>query len=455
MKLPNTVILLFSLLLLAYCMTWVVPSGTYEVQQSESGSEVVVPGSFQFLEKNINLPIWAVLTAIPRGLAKIQGVVFFVLILGGALEVIRSTGTIDATITWLLDKFSDRPGVLIFLSMLVFAIGASTYGMGEEKIALVGIFVLMCNRLKMDTVTAVAIIIVGGAVGYGAAAINPFTVVIAQNVAGLPPLSGLYYRLIIFVPFFLVGFIYIWRYAKKVRQDPANSLVADQTAQTVEFDYKFIPMSTRHLVVIGLSFSAFVLLVWGSMQHAWYTTELSAIFLGLTILISFISKNSWGELANLFIKGMAELANLVIIIGIATAIQVLLSDAKILHTLVYFMSGITEGLGAELSAIGMLLTQSVINFFIPGGSSQALVSMPIMAPLSDIAGINRQVAVLAFQMGDGFTNMVIPTGYVMMAILAIAKVPFNKWIRFAGPLYLLFFLMAMVALVLAIKLDYS
>jgi uncharacterized ion transporter superfamily protein YfcC len=452
-KLPSTFVLLSCVLLTAYISTWIIPSGGYQTETTESGTEVVIPGSFELLEEDIDLPPWAVLTAIPRGMSKVEGVLFFVLILGGGLSVIRATGTVDAFVYMITRVFGDRPRLLIFLLLLGFAVGASTYGMAEETIPMVGIIAFICRKIRADALTTVAIITIGTGVGYGAAAINPFTIVVAQNISDLPPLSGIEFRLAIFVPFFLLGYFYVWHKAKKAIDANTGAIETDMPEAQADADFEKV--TWQHTSIIVLCVFAFVLLVWGCIRHDWYTTEMSGLFLGLTLFSGFIAGQKFDEMIAKFSQGVAELAELVLIIGIAVATEVVLRDAKVLHTIVHYMSGPMTFLGSEGSAVLMLLIQSAVNVFIPGGSSQAFIAMPIMAPLSDVAGVSRQVAVLAFQMGDGFTNMVIPTSVILLSVLKLAGVSFGQWFRYVWPYYLMTLGLAILVILVAVMIGYQ
>jgi uncharacterized ion transporter superfamily protein YfcC len=454
LRVPHSLVLLYGIVLFAYVLTWVLPPGLFETVTNEAGRDIVVPGTFTRVEEVERLPVWSVLTVIPRGLAAAQGIIFFVFIIGGALAVVRETGAIDAGLGRLLTRLGHRPGLLIFIGILAFATGASTFGMAEEAIPLTAILVALCAGMRMDAVTATAIIMVGGGVGYGAAAINPFTVVIAQEVAGLQILSGWQFRLAIFVPFVMLGFLHVRRYALKVRADPAASLVADiDGAQSSPIEAP-PDVTGRHWTVIALTLATFTALVWGVSSLGWFLTELGAIFVALTIAVGLVARQSFSKTAMIFVNGAAELTGTALLIGVARSVELMLSDAQVLHTIVNGLATPLTYVGGELSAIGMLLVQSVLNFFIPSGSGQAYVTMPIMAPIADIVGVTRQVAVLAFQLGDGLMNVVIPTSAVLMGILGIAGVPYGRWLRFIWPLVLQFVVAGAVAVVIAVLVGY-
>ena len=227
LRVPHTLVLLYGMIVLAYLLTMVLPAGQFQTEVNEHGHEVVVPGTYAVIADTETLPFWSLFTVIPRGLESAQGIIFFVFIIGGALAVLRATGALDAALARVLRRFGGQPALLILMGMLAFAVGSSTIGMAEEYIPLVAILITLCVGMRMDTVAAVGIMVVGYGIGYGTAVMNPFTVLVAQEVAGLTPVSGIGFRLAIFLPFFILGYVHVLRYARKVRYDPANSLVAD------------------------------------------------------------------------------------------------------------------------------------------------------------------------------------------------------------------------------------
>lgn len=455
LKVPNTLVLLFAMQVLALVITWVLPAGEFETTLNEAGRELVVPGTFTLLEESPRLSVVSLLTAIPRGMADAQGVIFFVLIVGGVLAVIRHTGAIEAMLGKVLQRFSTKTGLLIFFPMLAFAIGASTFGMAVEFITLVALLITFCLALRLDAMTAVGILVVGYGIGYGAAAVNPFTVMVAQDVAGLPPGSGIGLRLAIFLPLLLLGFHHVYRYAQRVKADPTKSLVYDikQTHTDVSAD-EYPPLTgTRKLVLLAM-LSTIAALVAGVIYDGWYLTELSALFVGLGIATAIIGRVNSDDMAAAFSKGVADLAPTALLIGLARGIALILEDGEVLYTIVHGLSVPLTLVGAELAVVGMLVMQSLLNFFIPSGSGQAYVTMPLMAPMADLLNISRQTAVLAYQFGDGFTNMVIPTNAILMGILGIAGIPYDRWLRFIGPLMLKLFLASSAILIGAVWLGY-
>jgi len=305
---------------------------------------------------------------------------------------------------------------------------------------------------------------VGYGVGYGAALINPFTVLIAQDIAGLQPASGLWYRMMLLVVFLPIGIHHVWSYSKKVGEDPAESLVADVSPpgeMSIPGSADSVPaaehaaMTATHKMILAAVAVSQLVLVYGLNQWGWYLFEMEALFVALTLLIAIIARMSPDRTAVEFGTGAASLTSVALLIGVARGIQVVLSEGGIVDTMVYGISLPLKELPGALSAVGMFFVQSVANFFIPSGSGQAYVTMPIMAPLADLVGVHRQVAVLAYQFGDGFTNILVPTQAVLVGALAMAAVPYDRWLRFILPLMVKIWLIGSIALAAAVLIGYA
>lgn len=341
--------------------------------------------------------------------------------------------------------------------MTIFAVGSSTIGMAEEYLPFVPVLIVLALALGYDTVTAVGIMAVGYGIGYGVAAINPFTVLIAQDVAGLQPASGIWFRVVLLVLFLPVGIHHVWRYARKVGADPSLSLVADVVADEPppKPPAADTQLTGRHRLVLGVLLVALVVLVVGLTQWHWYLVEMGALFVLLTIVIAAIDRMHPDKAARTFGIGAAELTSTALMIGVARAIQVVLDKGGVVDTIVHGISVPLQSLPDALSAVGMFFVQSLANLFIPSGSGQAYVTMPIMAPLADLVGVGRQVAVLAFQFGDGFTNILVPTNAVLVGILAMAAVPYDRWVRFIFPFMVKMWILGSLALIAAVLLGYS
>ena len=445
---PDALVLLLLLIVLAQLATYVLPAGEFE----RDGRQVV-RGTYHPVEAD-PLPPLAFLTSIPAGLAAAQDIIFFVFIAGGVIALVRATGAIDALIGAALRRLESRPALLIGGMVLLFALGSSTVGMAEEYVAFVPVLVTLCLALRMDAIVAVGIVYAGAGIGYACAALNPFTVLIAQDIAGLPLASGQAVRWLLLLACAAVGVRHVLRYALRVRREPAASLVAG-----VDYSSGFeLPAGvelTRRRQLVALIFAGgIVVFVYGIAAYGWYLTELSAVFLAIGLLAALAGRLGSNAAARAFLGGAAAMTTTALLIGFARTIQVVLSDARVIDTIIQGLAEPLAALPGHAAAVGMLVVQTICNFFIPSGSGQAFVTMPIMAPLADLTGVTRQTAVLAYQFGDGFTNMIVPTNAVLMGILGLARIPYASWVRFVVPLLLKLNAVAVVALVIAVQLGY-
>jgi uncharacterized ion transporter superfamily protein YfcC len=328
-------------------------------------------------------------------MARAADVIFFVLIAGGAMGVVRASGAVDA-------------------------------------------------------IVAVALVYVASGIGYAASAHNPFTVLIAQGIAGLELNSGWAWRWLLWAVAIALGIRHVIRYAARVRADPGRSLMAGvpRDAQAPA-PSRNVELRGRHVALLAALVATVAAFVWGTAALEWGFGELSAAFLGLALVAAAIGRLGPSSAAGEFGRGAAEMTSTVLLIGFARSIQVILEEARVIDTVVDALGRPLAGAGPDAAALGMLGFQGAVNLLVPSGSAQANVTMPLMAPLADVSGVTRQCAVLAFQMGDGLTNMVIPTNAVLMAVLAIARVPYERWLRFVAPLIAQLAVLFAVALVAA------
>jgi uncharacterized ion transporter superfamily protein YfcC len=463
-KVPHTLVILFGMVVLAQVVSYVLPAGEFDRVENDAGRLQVVPGSFHLTPDAPSVSPLASLTAIPRGLSGAHEIIFFVFLIGGAFAVLRATGAVDAAVGAILRHWGNQPFWLVAGGTTLFAVGSSTIGFGEEYFPFVPVLVTLALALGYDRVTAVGIIMIRYGVGYGAALINPFTVLLAQDVAGLQPASGLWYRAVLMVVFLPIGIHHLWSYAKKVERDPTASLVADvpvpegmsiSSGKEGEAAEDHPPMTTTHKLVLVAVGAALALLVYGLSEWQWYLVEMGAVFVALTVVMAVIARLSPDRTAREFGEGAASLTSVALMIGVARSIQVVLNDGGIVDTLVHGISLPLQQLPASLAAVGMFVVQSLANFFIPSGSGQAYVTMPIMAPLADLVGVSRQVAVLAYQFGDGFSNILVPTQAVIVGALAMAAIPYDRWLRFIMPFMVKIWIVGSIALAVAVWIGYA
>jgi uncharacterized ion transporter superfamily protein YfcC len=447
-RVPDSLVLIFGLIILAQLATYVLPAGEF----ARDGRQVV-RGSYHAVEAE-PLPVFTFLTAVPVGLTEAADIIFFILIVGGVFGVLRATGAIDALIGVAIRRVGDRPAWLVGGMVTLFAVGSSTVGMAEEYVPFIPLLVAMCLALKADAVVALGIVYVGAGVGYACAALNPFTVLIGQSIAGVELTSGQGVRWLLLAICLAIGTHHILRYLRQVQADATRSVVSD-----VSYDDGFdlpddLRLTSSRVAVIGVFAAGIGLFVYGVGAREWYLTELTAVFLGIALAGAAVARLSPNRVARAFYVGAAELTTTALIVGFARTIQVVLTEGQVIDTVINGLAAPLASQPGYVAAVGMLAVQTVCNLFIPSGSGQAYVTIPIMAPIADLTGLSRQTAVLAYQFGDGFTNMVVPTNPVLMGMLALARVPYQRWLRFVGPLLVKFYLVAIVALMLAVRWDY-
>jgi len=455
----GTFILVSTLVVVAWIFTWILPQGAFERVTDEAGRTTVVSGSYAPVAESeqVRLGPWAIPAAIPGGLDRAKGVIFFILIVGGTFRVLRETGAAEAAIGRVLERFGHRRNSLIMAGLIVFAAGSSTIGMAEEYLPFVPILVLFGIGLGLDRTAAVGIVIIGKAIGYGTAAINPFTLLVAQGISDLPPTSGMWFRLAIVAPFLLLGFDHLRRHANRLER---RGLILEAPVASAESSPPAGPvpppsLTPRRLGVLMCLVATIAAIVIGVMRHGWYLDEMMALFLVATIVIGIAGALSAMRIAALFGRGAAELAPTALLIGFAYSILVVLERGQVVDTVIHAIATPLERLGGEFSAVGMLAVQSVCNLVIPSGSGQAGVTMPIMAAVADLTGVTRQTAVLAFQFGDGLTNMIIPTNVILLGMLSLAGVSYAEWFRFIWPLMVKMLLLAAIVLVIAVWVGFK
>ncbi len=450
----DSLVLIFSFIVFANLLSYVVSQGEFDRVPFPDNPDrmMVVAGTYEPVaaDEQVTLPAWHFLVGVTKGLADAQDIIFLIFIVGGVIEVLRKSGSIDAALHRSVAKLGHSPWILIAGCFAMFSLGSFTIGMGEEYVPLIPIIVTMTLAMRMDAVVAMGMVWVPYGIGWGCAGINPFGVLIAQNIAGVPLTSGWGFRLVMMVAFLALGFHHVYRYAMRVRRDPSTSLVAD-----VDYSNGFdtpddIELTPRRVAILLVFLLGLVGFVYGAANHHWYIDELNAVFFGIGLVAAVIAGISPGDTSRTFLEGAAKMTAPALIVGFARAIAIVLEDGQIIDTIVYSIAGLLEGLPPDVSAVGMLIVQSICNFFIPSGSGQAFVTMPIMSPLATLTGVPQQTAVLAFQFGDGFTNMIVPTSALVMGALALGKVPYTAWFRFVGPLMLKILALAAVCIVLSI-----
>jgi uncharacterized ion transporter superfamily protein YfcC len=448
----NTLVMIYAIVVVVAALTWIVPGGEYK-REMKDGKTLVVAQSFTHTEHQPQ-GLGAVLMAPLKGFVQAAQIIAFLFIIGGTFNVVQSTGAITASVHRMAFFFSAKPQLqkyFIPVTMVVFSLAGTLFGMCEETMPFVPIFIPLSLSLGYDSLVGTAIPFLGAAAGFAGAVFNPFTVGIAQGIAELPLYSGMAYRLLVWVLSTAFMVFFVMRYANKIKKQPSLSpvYVLDQERrQNLHLNQQApVAWEARHLWVLLAFLLALILLVYGVLKYSWYINEIGALFLGLGIVAGMAGRLSVSETTESFKVGARDMIGVAFIIACARAILVVATDGKILDVMLYHLAGIIFHLPRVVAAQAMFITQGVINFFVHSGSGQAALTMPIMAPLADVVGITRQTAVLAFVFGEGWINPILPTSGVTMGVLGLAAIPWEKWAKWLLPIQIFFLILALLLLI--------
>jgi uncharacterized ion transporter superfamily protein YfcC len=455
LKMPHTLVLIYGLVIAVYLVSLLLPSGRYQrVEKNIMGQAklMTVPGTYSQIPKKVLGPEWLLIAPI-RGFQDASLIIFLILIFGGSFGILTQTRAVEAGIQRLAKYFSRKPAskkFVIPVLMIVFSLAGSIYGMAEESIPFVLIFVPLALSLGYDSIVGVAIVFLGAALGFSAAFFNPFTVGIAQGFSDLPLYSGLAYRLLLWVIATVIGIVFVMAYARKIAKDPRRSPVyeIDQARGYAASPDAAAgpPWGLTQKLILLMVFLAIVLLVVGILALGWYMEEIAALFLGIGLAAGAIARMRPSDMAVTFVAGAKDLLGVTLIIAGGRAILILLKEAVVLDSVLHTAAGAISAMPGIITAQMMFLTQSVINFFIHSGTAQAALTMPLMAPLSDLVGVTRQTAVLAFQLCE-VINPILPTSAVTMGVLGVAKIPWEKWAKWFLPLMIILAVFSLLALI--------
>ncbi|WP_067725796.1 YfcC family protein [Oceanobacillus damuensis] len=451
-EMPDTYVILFLVLLAGYIATFIIPSGAFD-REVVNGVERVIPNTYQ-QEEGQTLGLLDIFNAIQTGMIQSADIIFMVLFTGGMFEIIERSGALRGAINRAVKVTRNNEFWLIAVVSLFFALTGAVGAVANSVIAFVVIGVIIARAMKLDPIVAVAITFGANFAGFSVGFINPYTLGVAQGIADLPIFSGMALRLIIFALIVSITIWYTWRYAKKVMDDPGRSLmgVYEESDEEGALD---APFTTRHKLLLTFVGLCLVFFVYGSIQLGWTINHMSAFFIFISIGAGIIAGMHYNTFASTFLEGTKKLVYGALVVGLARSVIVILEEGVIIDTIVYAISVPLESLAPVLSAIGMFLSNAFLNFFVNSGSGQAMIAMPLLTPLADMVGVSRQVAVQAYQFGDGLTNLIFPTSGILMASLAVAKVPYTKWVKWVFPLFLIWLVIAIVTLVIGVLINWG
>lgn len=484
-KMPDAFVILFFVIIIAGILSHLVTPGSFELTEvtkvvngETQTRELIKENSFQYAESAESGASWfasggdvGLMNYAFEGLVSgdkwgsAVGVVAFILIVGGAFGIIMASGAINNGVLALIAKFQKADSIILPLLFVMFSLAGAIFGMGEEAIAFCIVLVPLVIALGYDSITAVLITYVATQIGFATSWMNPFSVAIAQGIADVPIMSGQAFRMLAWLVFTLIGLTFTLLYARKIKHRPAKSLshtsdafFRNQQAQ-ITARFEFADMLILLLFFVGIGW-----VIWGVTAYQYYIPEIASQFFALGIGVAILSKLfgrlTLNQASEAFQQGAKDLLPAALIVGMAKGIVLILGgddvgSPSVLNTLLYQASLLIGDFSSATSALFMLLFQSVFNFFVASGSGQAAITMPLMAPLADLVGVSRQVAVLAFQLGDGLTNIIIPTSASLIGCLGVARVDWSVWIRFVWPLALVLGASAAGTIIVAVMVGFS
>ncbi|GAL56849.1 hypothetical protein EV102420_02_04540 [Pseudescherichia vulneris NBRC 102420] len=459
-KFPSAYTILFILIALVAALSWIVPAGHYQMVMNETlGKEVPVAGTYAHVAAQPQGIVSVIMAPISglydpdTGQAGAIDVALFVLIIGGFLGIVNKTGAIDAGIERVTQKLSGREEWMIPILMGLFAAGGTIYGMAEESLPFYTLLVPVMMAARFDPLVAASTVLLGAGIGTLGSTINPFATVIAANAAGIPFTTGIWLRVALLVAGWLICVAWVMRYARQVRQNPSKSVVADKQDENIahflggkrQQDLAFT--GTRKLILVIFAL-AFAVMIYGVAVLGWWMGQISGVFLAAAIITGLLARMSEEELTSTFIDGARDLLGVALIIGIARGIVVVMDKGMITHTILHSAEGLVGGLSSMVFINVMYWLEVVLSFLVPSSSGLAVLTMPIMAPLADFARVDRDLVVTTYQAASGIVNLVTPTSAVVMGGLAIARVPYVRYLKWVAPLLLM--LTVLICLILSL-----
>ncbi|QTP60352.1 YfcC family protein [Billgrantia antri] len=444
---PDPMVLIFMILLATYALTFVVPAGEYE-RVEQDGRTRVVPESFEYLPDVGAISPFDIFVAVPRGLNEASLYLFIVFIAGGLFHILQRTGALENAIGVAVNRAGvERRNIIITAGTFIYGFFGVAVGF-ENNIALVPIAVLIASAIGCSSLVGTTMAVGGIGIGFALSPINPYTVGVAQGIAELPTFSGAWLRTLLVVSSLALLSLYICKWVVRMDfEEPDNT-----KAMTKSLDeYRLTRQNKLTLGVFILGLAAMLV---GVFTQGWYINEIAGMFLLMAIVIGIVNGLSANEIVKQMMEGASKVTPGALVIGLAASIQVILSQAQIIDTIVHGLSGLIEGIPGAMSAIMASVVQGAINLFVPSGSGQALVTMPILIPVADLVGMSRQLMITAFQVGDGLTNLIVPTSGGTLAMLALGRVSYVKWLKAIMPFMVLVYALAWVGLVIGHYVGY-
>ena len=460
-KVPHTLVIIFSIIILMAIATYIVPGGSYDrviADVNGQSKTVVLNGSFHYVENEAQ-GLFSVMQAPISGLEQSAEIIAFLFIVGGAFSLITRTKAIDSAIARVVSIFKGNELLIIPIIFTLFSLGGATFGMTEEAIPFITILTPLMLALGFDSILAVGISYLGCIVGFATAMLNPFTVGIAQSIAEITLFSGVVYRSILWVITTIVGIIFLMIYAGRIKKNPQLSpmykLDEEKRKKLNKSENEEVKFTLSHKIIIASIGVCLAVIIWGVLRKGFWIPEIAAVFLITGIFAGIVGGLKADEMADAFVAGAKDMIGAAMVIGFARAIVIIAENSQIIDTILYGLSSFIGKLPSLLAACVMLPVQMFINFFVISGSGQAALTMPILAPLGDLLDISRQTTVLIFQLGDGFSNAIFPTSGVLMACLGMAGIPYSKWFKWILPLQIILFALGIIFITCAMMIGWA
>ena len=456
---PDAFIIIFGIVVLAAIATYLIPAGSYE-REVVNGINKVIPGSYHSVAQS-QASLMDIFYAIPIGLKQSASIIFLIFMIGGAIAIYDKTKAIDSGINALIVKTKGNYKALIITVGLIFGLLSSLGLAANAVIAFIPIGIALSRSMKLDAITGVAVVYLGYYAGNAVGILDPTILGTAQTLAEVPLFSGIIFRIILFIVLITVTIFYIVWYAKRIKNAPSKSymhsgsneeLVSNEDEETSEINHLFTLKQKISLLI----FIAFIgLFLYGAFQYKWGIDHLSAIFIMMSITVAALFKIRPNDYIQIFIKGAQSLVYGALVVGLARAVIVILDQGNVLDSIVQAtlvpLQQTSHYWGAQL----LYFFNLIFNFLVTSGTGQASIVMPIMVPILDILDLTRQTGVLILKLGDGFTNIITPTSGVLMAVLAVGKVPWTRWVKFVFPILMIWIVIGMVAIWIATAINYG
>ncbi|EQB87010.1 putative ion transporter superfamily protein YfcC [Clostridium punense] len=465
-KMPSAYTILFSIIIVVAMLTWIIPAGQYSYVDPSALKKTPIPETYHLVEQNPQ-GITDVLMAPVSGFYEAIEVALFIIIIGGFLGVVMNTGAIDAGIATVITRLKGRERLMIPILMIVFSLGGTSFGMAEETLAFYPLIVPVFIAAGYDALTAVSVILLGAGCGVLGSTVNPFATGIASGFAGTSIGEGIGLRLLILVVLEAAAIIYTMRYAEKIKRKPSESIIyelkQDNEAHFLHSkdESGFPELTGKRKLALILFILTFITMVFGVIPFSdmnitliptlgWWFGELTTLFLVFAIIIGLVYGMKEQQLVSAFVNGAKDLLGVALIIGLSRGITIIMNAGIITDTILNYGENLLKGLGSVGFVILTYLFYMPLSFLIPSTSGLATLTMPIMAPLGDFAGVTRAIVITAYQSASGLINLITPTSAVVMGGLAIARVPYGKWIKYSLKFMIIAFILVLLVLVLGI-----